>query len=253
MANNIFDPKSGNGGTVNTAVSTELMGNLIAGIGKSRESAPVGAGGKPLMRLMKSGMWVFGQDDADVQEGSIWAVNPLAIGHGFAAWSNNAAGTGKNSLLGEIMVPVTEPRPPMPDALPNAEWKLQRSAEMICTNGADKGVEVLYKTNSVSGLRAFDVFLGSLQAQLRVDPEHPVAMLRLGSSSYKHTQYGQIFTPVLEITGWATMHGEPADDGAPPAKAGGSGKPPLRSVDTDVPPEPPVGAPRRQRPAGRAV
>lgn len=241
-----------------TGLSADMVSKLSSGIGISRASAPPAGGGKPLLRLLKSGKWVFGVNDDPVQEGSEWAINPLSIQHGWCCWSNYDE-KKKNELLGEFMVPVTEPRPAKPEPLESGEWKLQRSCELKCISGDDEGTEVLYKTPSVGGLRAFDVFLGLLQAQLDKDATHPVATVELLFDSYKHTQYGETFVPILEITGWATMSGEreeqpeeeeadeaPAEPVKPVAKA--------RAAKTKAPltPPPAAGVPRRQRPAGRA-
>lgn len=262
----IFDLTTRGGGN-SKAVSTlsaDLVSGLVAGIGDSRANTPIAGGGKPLLRLLKSGTWVFGQNDDEVQEGSEWAVNPLSIMHGWSCWSDYGEKT-KNVLLGETMVPVTEHRPNMPEALASGEWKAQRSCELHCMNGDDEGTEVLYKTASVGGLRAMDVFLGALQAHLKEDPSSPVAILRLEVDSYKHSQFGQTFVPILEIVGWATMDGErvgelegPTEDEAETPATTKKKKAPLKAAAATVAPDPDltvaarVGAPRRQRPAGRA-
>jgi hypothetical protein len=51
---------------------TELGNALVAA--KSRIS--MDAGDQPFLRLLKSGEWVYSADDVEVQEDSIWAVNP---------------------------------------------------------------------------------------------------------------------------------------------------------------------------------
>ena len=50
--------------------------------GHCREPGPtsVAGGGKPLLRLLRDGIWVYGQENIEVQEGSHWAVNPMQLG-----------------------------------------------------------------------------------------------------------------------------------------------------------------------------
>jgi hypothetical protein len=262
MASNIA--KAGNG---STALSTDLVAGLRAGIAESRASTPI-AGGKPLLRLLKNGVWVFGQSDDPVQEGSSWAINPLSIGHGWSCWSNHPpALKRKNELLGEVMAPITSHKPPRPDDIQGFPFTEQRIFELRCLDGDDAGTEVLYKTSSVGGMRAVDTMLAKLVEQLGTDPSHPVAIVQLESDSYNHSQYGQTFVPLIEIVGWADMSGEqaetseasedeaPAPVSAKPAKA--AGKASLKAVPADAAAPAAAStragaAPRRQRPAARA-
>src|SRR5262245_57000959 len=140
-----------------TALSSDYLTKLKGGIAESRASTVL-PGGKPFLRLLRDGEWVFGQSDDVVQDGSLWIVNPLSIGHGWSCWTNYDT-KAKNELLDEIMVSVTEPKPIRPPN--NGEWPYaeQRQMDLRCCHGEDTGVEVLYKTNSVGGMRAFDGLL----------------------------------------------------------------------------------------------
>jgi len=261
MANNIT--KAGNG---STALSTDLVNGLMAGIAESRASTPI-AGGKPLLRLLKNGVWVFGQSDDPVQEGSSWAINPLSIGHGWSCWSNYPpAMKRKNELLGEVMAPISAHKPARPDDIQGFQFNEQRVFELRCLDGDDEGTEVLYKTSSVGGMRACDGLFAKLVDQLRTDKDHPVAIVQLESDSYNHSQYGQTFVPLIEVVGWADMQGEQADtveetdevepNPTPNAKPAKAGKASLKAdTDTATPPAAAAragAAPRRQRPAARA-
>jgi hypothetical protein len=233
MANDITKP-------VSRALSTDMAAGLIAGIAESRASTPI-AGGKPLLRLLKSGNWVYGQADDPVQDGSEWAVNPLSIKHGWSCWSDYPGNT-KNELLGEVLVPVSDRKPIMPDPIGDFGWKEQRVFELKCVLGEDEGVEVLFKTSSVGGMRAVDSFFAELVDQLKKDPAHPVAIVQLEVSDYQHQKYGQIFNPVLTVVDWTDMSGErEANSNVPEPPKAPASPPPLR----------PGAAPRRQRPAGR--
>ena len=39
---------------------------------------------------MKSGEWVFGQENEEVQEGSQWVVNVMSLAHGYCCWVETA-------------------------------------------------------------------------------------------------------------------------------------------------------------------
>jgi hypothetical protein len=271
MANDITNRLS------STSLSTSMVDELLGGIADSRSSTML-AGGKPLLRLLKSGVWVIGQNDDPVQEGSEWAINPLSIRHGHVCWTNYP-GNKKNELLGEVMVPITQKKPPIPANIEEWEWKEERIFEAKCVLGDDEGLEVLFKTSSIGGMRAFDVLLGALQAQLKSDPTRPVAVVQLDSQPYDHQKYGQIFNPVFNIVDWFDMSGggsdpavedkreepapAPAPEPAPAPRKAAAARPAVArpaaarapAQETAAAPPPPTrpgAAPVRQRPAARA-
>src|SRR5262245_43980543 len=62
--------------------------------------------GPPLLRFLKDGTWVYGQESKKIECNSVWAPNPYQATHGFACWPESG-----RRLLGEVMVPVTQPTP----------------------------------------------------------------------------------------------------------------------------------------------
>jgi hypothetical protein len=263
MPNNNLTKQNGGG-----ALSNDLVNRLIAGIGKSRASVPV-VGGMPLLRLLKSGNWVYGQNDDPVQDGSEWAINPLSMQHGWSCWTNRP-GKEVNELLGEDMAPVTEDMPPRPDALQGFEWNIQRQMSLKCLNGDDEGIECVYKNSSKGGIRAVDTLLGLLTEQLRTDPSKVVPIVRLDVSWYDHPKFGQTFVPIFEVVDWADMSGmrdtvdpvadeygdeDEIDTTPAPAPVAKKAKPSLRPPVEPEPAPAPTRAsapPRRQRPVTRA-
>jgi hypothetical protein len=231
-----------------------LKSGLLDGL-KQVKAETVLSGGYPLLRLIKSGDWVFGAGNDPVQQGSHWAINPNTLGHGWSCWTNHPGAT-KNTQIGEVMVSVTEKKP-LRDALPvhPFPWNEQKWFQLRCIDGSDEGVEVLYKTTSDGGLRAFDKLLGELILQIENDPEHPVPVVLLDADSYQHPKWGLTFKPLFTLTGWATLDGavsEPelvdeADSEAPPFE------PELPLATPAKPAKEPLqaAAPNRRRPAGR--
>ena len=263
------------------ALSADLVQSLLNGITASRASTPI-AGGKPLLRLLKSGVWVFGQQDEPVQGGSEWAVNPLSIRHGYVCWSNYP-GNQKNELLGEVLVGVTEPKPMLPEPIfsngMEFAYKEERVFDLKCVLGDDAGVEVLYKTNSVGGMRTVDNLLAAITNQIHNDPAHLVAIVQL-NVDYYNNKYGQIFNPIIDVVDWADQEGNRVKQAAiaqqqPTQQATAPTKPKKAPIvkapvqpaqraeqaaaepEAQVSPAPvtamrPGAAPRRQRPENRA-
>jgi hypothetical protein len=174
---------------------------LTKGIAESRASTVIAAGGKPILRLLKSGDWVFGQSDEEVQEGSRWAVNVATIQHGYVCWIDGA-------IRGEVMTSVFAHKPERPPAIEGTPYKEQRSFDMRCMDGDDAGTEVIYKVSSLSGMGTSDKLFAALQARAEEDKNFIFPVVTLDVDHYNHKKHGKIYTPVLNIVGWVDANGE---------------------------------------------
>lgn len=164
-------------------------------------------GGEPLLRMLTDGTWVYGAENIEVQEGSYWQINPLSIEHGWASWTKHD-GKEKNDLVGEVMVPFTQPIPPK-DQLNNTgwPWEQQISFQLKCVNGEDVGEQTKYKARSVGSMDLSNEIINKLIAQLDNRPELPCPVVEMSSSTYQHKVYGKTYTPVMTIVKWASMDG----------------------------------------------
>jgi hypothetical protein len=165
----------------------------------------VGAAGVVILKMDKTGHWVFGADQTEVDDGSTWAVNPFSFVHGFIAW-------GDGEVLGEKMVSVSQPLPELEEAPPMARkgWETQVGMSMKCLSGDDKGMEVRYTTTSVGGKRSVQALAVAIATQVDTDPKLPVPIVLLEKEHYSHKSYGRIYTPIFKITSWMSMTDEPS-------------------------------------------
>lgn len=173
-------------------------------------SADVAPAGTVIMKMDKTGHWVFGADQTEVEEGSLWAINPYSFVHGYICW-------GDGEVLGEKMVPVSQPLPELDPAPPQSKrgWEVQVGMSLKCLSGDDKGMEARYSTTSVGGKRAVQQLALVIAEQVDKDETKPVPVVTLGKEHYTHKSYGRIYTPVFKITEWMGMEGgEPAADEA---------------------------------------
>ena len=163
----------------------------------------VGAVGSAIIKMDKTGHWVYGADQTEVDDESTWAVNPFSFVHGFIAW-------GDGEVLGEKMVSVTQPLPELESAPPNAKkgWEQQVGMMIKCVSGDDKGLEARYTVTSVGGKRAIQALGVAIAEQIEKDQSKPVPVVKLKKDHYQHKSYGRIFTPVFEILEWVSMDGE---------------------------------------------
>ena len=202
----------------------------IASLAAALANVPIGIGrtGLPMM-LFKSredgGTWGFGQRRTIPEEGSRWAVNPLTI-----QWGCISFGDG-NKVVGERLVPITQPKPliaDMPDT--TFPWTEEWSVNMKCLDGADAGVEVIFKATTDGAIKAIVLLVDELRNRLNGNQHDGkiVPIVLLEKDGYQHPKHGPTAIPVLNRIDWMSL------DGPAPAPA-------------PVEPTPPVDQPRRRR------
>ena len=171
-----------------------------------------GTSGVVILKMDKTGHWVFGADQTEVEDDSTWAVNPFSFVHGFIAW-------GDGEVLGEKMTGVQHPLPELDAAPPGAKrgWETQIGMSLKCLVGEDKDMEARFTTTSVGGKKAVQAIAVALAEQVEKHQTKPVAIVRLKKDHYVHKSYGRIYTPVFEVVEWASMDG--AAEAAPEVAA----------------------------------
>ena len=163
----------------------------------------VGAAGTVIIKMDKTGHWVFGADQTEIEDDSTWAVNPFSFVHGYIAW-------GDGEVLAEKMVSVSQPLPELDAAPPGAKkgWETQVGMSIKCLSGEDKGMEARYTTTSVGGKKAVQSLAVAIATQVEKDQDKPVPVVILGKEHYTHKSYGRIYTPVFAVKEWASMDGQ---------------------------------------------
>jgi len=189
--------------------------------------AIIGRSGLPMMLFKRegSGTWGFGQRRTIPEEGSRWALNPLTFRYGAICFNGN-------KVIDERLVPVSQPKPVLTE-LPDTgfEWQEEWAVNMKCLDGADAGVEVVFKANTDGGVKAIAAMVDLIRDRLNSgqhDGGKIVPIVLLDKDSYQHSQHGRVWIPVLKIVDWMSLDG-PAPTPAP------------------VEPTPPVDQPRRRR------
>lgn len=180
----------------------------------------VASGGSVILKMDKTGHWVFGADQTEVEDDSTWAINPFSFTHGYIAW-------GEGEVLAEKVVPVSQPLPEVDAAPPQSKrgWEVQLGMSLKCVSGEDSGMEARYSVTSVGGKKAVQKLALDIAAQVEKDQSRPVPVVRLRKEHYTHKSYGRIYTPVFEVVEWIGMEGPsetassplPSDDAAAPA------------------------------------
>jgi len=179
----------------------------------------VGPTGVTILKMDKTGHWVYGADQTEVEDGATWAVNPFSFIHGFIAW-------GEGEVLGEKMVSVSEPLPDMGAPPPNAKrgWEVQVGMSLKCMSGEDEGLDVRFSTTSVGGKRAVQALAVAIAAQVEADQAKPVPVVELKRDHYTHKSYGKIFTPVCDGKRCVLKDGEATEETEAEAEAPTGGR-----------------------------
>ena len=158
-----------------------------------------------ILKMDKTGHWVFGADQTEIEEGSEWAINPFSFVHGYIAW-------GDGEVLGEKMASVSDLLPELDAAPPGAKkgWETQVGMSLKCISGEDTGMEARFTTTSVGGKRAVQDLAVAIAEQVGKDQTTPVPIVTLYKEHYQHKSYGKIFTPGFAVQQWVSLTAEPA-------------------------------------------
>ena len=161
------------------------------------------SGGSIILKMDKTGHWVFGAEQTEVEDDSTWAINPFSFVHGYIAWGNG-------EVLGENMTNISNPLPELEPAPSGAAkgWEKQVGLSIKCMSGEDAGMEARFSATSVGGKKAVQELAVAIAAQVDADSTRPVPVVELRKEHYQHKQYGKIFAPIFNIVGWANMEGE---------------------------------------------
>lgn len=158
---------------------------------------------------LDSGRWVYGQDEIEVEKGSVWAVNPFSFTKGYIAWGENGgvieqriAPLSNQISLGDL------------DVAPAGSkgWDPCLGVSLKCWSGQDKGEEVTISFSTKGGRRALSRLSALVSDHIiSNDATTPIALINLNIEGYVHKMYGKKYNPIFTIVDWVSMDAEPND------------------------------------------
>lgn len=180
------------------------LSQLTQSLKRTQEFASQAAeSGETYAKMGKDGRWTMGTDELELEEGSEWAINPLSFATGWSAFDDSG------SRVGEQMASLSQ-EPIRAADLPQVagNWAAQIGMSMTCINGEDSGTVCLQYQRSKGGIAAQSALLDQIMLRVEAGNEECVPIVELLNTSYKHTKYGKIYTPVFKVLRWTTMEGE---------------------------------------------
>lgn len=202
-------------GNANLPADVDL-GNALMSLGDE-----IGVGGNVIIKMDKTGHWVYGADQTLIDPDGRWAVNPASFVKGWVAWGEGEVLAERIFSAYDKAAPRTVDQLDAPPVAAKRGWEQQLGLSMKCLSGDDEGIEARFATTSAGGKRAVAELGVNVGKRINTQSPATVAVCKLGSSTYQHKTYGRIFYPVFEIIDWMTMDGEPVEEAA---SAGDTGR-----------------------------
>jgi len=182
----------------------DLLGGL-ANVANSIAEAGGVASAFPFIGINGDGIWSYGQERTEVEEGSEWGIDCRTMQHGYIAWPDQKSKDRKP--LGERMVPANSPLPLL-QSLPDVgqPYQLQFAFELLCMSGEDAGTMALYKNGSYGAKVIVQNLVEELRKQAKTDPSRLCPIVVLEIRSYFHNEWKKtIYNPVLQIQRWVSF------------------------------------------------
>ena len=195
-------------------VSLEALGSALNAV----DTSAIRRSGLPMLVFKAregNGTWSHGQRRTVVEEGARWAVNPTTFQRGYVCFS----GADKKPPIGERLASVSLPMPDL-SGLPDLgfPWTPEWAVCLKCIDGADAGLEVIFKATTDGGVQAVVGLLDEVRSRLNSKTHGGLVspIVVPNKYDYNSTQFGKIWAPLLDVVAWMSMDG-PAPAPTPPA------------------------------------
>jgi len=188
------------------------ISKTLQGVKAASQRMQAASGDVKYLKFAK-GIYAYGTDALEVEEGSTWAINLDTVALGFICW---AADGSLGKPLGEEMCflhqePVFQAN--LPD-VPNGKWQEQCALQLKCMTGEDEGEQVLFKTSTMGGLNAFRELLADIEKHVNAEPGTTALtpVVEMGKSSFNSPKYGKIHRPLFIVRSWLDANAPEAEE-----------------------------------------
>lgn len=206
MANDIQKFFSGH-----TVPDRDKLSQALAGLSATKKNLT----GKALLKLSpKKGVWLFGQDNEQMAEGTQLVADPATLQTGYIAWwmgqvesekmQPASLGPVDPATLGEVN---SGGIPPGKKEASGKGWENQLSIELITRDKLP--LSLIYKTSTMGGTDALLGLAGRMYHDMDENPQRRYAVIEIYVGSYIRKESGnEVFTPGFTIVGWLDAEGK---------------------------------------------
>jgi len=225
-----------------------VISSLIDNLETAAAATPADTSGDFLfLKMTKAGEWVYGAEDTDAGADSAFVIDPNSYAQGYVAWLDGKLVDERMAVAGTGAIVMAD----LPDLPAGVKWDAQVAFALKGIEGAEDGMQLLYKVSSRGGKAVVAELLGKILDRAKAGEAAVCPVVLLDTSSYKHKKYGKIYTPVLTVDEWVDLP-DPEAEPAAPVKAVAKPEPvvepePEPVVEPEPEPEPAVVTPTRTR------
>ena len=158
-----------------------------------------------LLRYVK-GVFIIGKGENEMPLKSKLVFNMPSFLLGWQRWENKRPVEQLMGLLYDGFKPIPKDAlshrdeaewEPGPDGKASDPW--QFTNQVVCTKGRDV---YTFTTSSSGGIKALGILCDEYSNEGRQRPKM-LPIVEVGSSSYKHNDWGKVPTPTFAIVGWS--------------------------------------------------
>lgn len=149
------------------------------------------------LKMEKTGGWIFGADEIDIDPNTTWVVHPGSLRRGFICWEDAQIIGEEMALLSAVPIMLSD----LPET--GKKWDTQIGFDVRCMSDHD-GIALAYSASSKGAQRAFKTLVAAILGRINAKEEAYWPIVTLESESYKHKTYGKIYNPKFVIDEWVT-------------------------------------------------
>jgi hypothetical protein len=205
------------------------ISTLLTTLETAQASTPVEASGDfTYLKMTKVGEWVYGADETEVGDNSAFVIDPASYAQGYVAWDDGELVDEKMAVAGATPVTLAD----LPELPAGVKWGAQVAFALKGIEGADEGMQLMYKVSSRGGKEAVSTLLAAIIKRAHAGESKLCPVVTLETSNYKHKKYGKIYTPTLLVDEWVDL---PTPSDEPVAKVAKKEPEPEPVVETPTP------------------
>jgi len=154
------------------------------------------------LKFAKTGQFVYGQEEAVVDEDDRFIASMDTLSKGFICWKDGKPmGEEMARLTSNFSINKSELEDFSPYTKPGDGWKDQTSLEFI---NVETEETLLFKASSHGGQKALGALTKEVIDRVKRGETNLIPVVAMVPGSYKHKDFGKIYFPKFEVQKWVS-------------------------------------------------